>query len=143
MFVKFGNQLYQGPHSQKQILPVLAEQDYDHMDQEFTKEEIKKAISSALVARAPGLSERSIAIYKYIFTGPNIFARALNELAFGSGLIKSPSFAWLRERRIVSTQRDMLYTSTAPFPMRYTTTGHTSMRCTFTTQFTQAPKKFF
>jgi hypothetical protein len=46
------------------------------------------------------------------------------------------------------TWRGILYTSTAPLPMRYTTMGYTSMIYTSTAlyfykQFTQAPNKIF
>ncbi len=80
----------------------MGEDETAHMDSEFTREEIKHAISSAKADSAPGPSGQTIAIYKYIFIEiPSIFSKALNELAFVPGLIHSPAFAWLKECKIV------------------------------------------
>ena len=83
-------------------LPVLAEEDHIGLDVEFSKEEVKKAISSAKASTAPGPSGQTIAIFKYLYAEiPNILTRALNELTFVPRLIDAPAFAWLKERRIV------------------------------------------
>jgi hypothetical protein len=83
-------------------MPALGEDETAHMDSEFTREEIKHAISLAKADSTPGPSGQTIAIYKYIFSEiPRIFSKALNELAFVPGLIHSPAFAWLKERKIV------------------------------------------
>jgi hypothetical protein len=47
-------------------LPVLAEEDHIGLDVEFSKEEIKKAISSAKASTATGPSGQTIAIFKYL-----------------------------------------------------------------------------
>jgi hypothetical protein len=47
--------------------PALGEDDSSHMDEEFSKEEIRHAISSAKVGSAPGPSGQTIALCKYIF----------------------------------------------------------------------------
>jgi hypothetical protein len=83
-------------------MPALGEADSMHMDNEFTKEEIRHAITSAKAGSAPGPSGQTIALYKYIFSEiPTIFSRAINELAFVPGLVHSPPFSWLMERKIV------------------------------------------
>jgi hypothetical protein len=83
-------------------MPALEEDEIMHMDKEFSRDEIKHAISSAKAGSAPGPSGQTIALYKYIFSEiPTIFCNAINELAFVPGLIHSPPFAWLRERKIV------------------------------------------
>jgi hypothetical protein len=80
----------------------LEDDDTLHMDIEFSKDEVGKALSSAKSDSAPGPSGQTIALYKYIFLEiPTIFCRAINELAFVPGLVQSPPFAWLGERRIV------------------------------------------
>jgi hypothetical protein len=80
----------------------LGDDDVAYMDMEFSKDEVGKALSSAKSGSALGPSGQTIALYKYIFLEiPSIFCRAMNELAFVPGLIQSPPFAWLGERRIV------------------------------------------
>ncbi len=81
---------------------VLEEDECAHMDEEFTKEEVKKAISSAKAGTAPGPTGQSIALFKYIFCEiPSIFTKSLNELAFVPGLFAPTPFSWLEERRVV------------------------------------------
>jgi hypothetical protein len=58
------------------------------------------------------------------------------------------SLSPLSNTSVTVFQRGILYTSTAPLPMGYTTMGYTSMRYTSTAlyfykQFTQAPNKIF
>ncbi len=73
-------------------LPVLAEEDHMGLDVEFSKEEVKKAISSAKASTAPGPSGQTI--FKYLYAEiPNILTRALNELTFVPRLIDAPAFA--------------------------------------------------
>jgi hypothetical protein len=75
-------------------LPVLAEEDHIGLDVEFSKEKVKKAISSAKASTAPGPSGQTIAIFKYLYAEiPNILTRALNELTFVPRLIDAPAFA--------------------------------------------------
>jgi hypothetical protein len=83
-------------------MPALGEEESMHMDEEFLKEEIRHAISSGKAGSAPGPSGQTIALYKYIFSEiPTIFSHAINELAFVPGLVHSPPFSWLMERKIV------------------------------------------
>jgi hypothetical protein len=49
-------------------MPALGEDDSSHMDEEFSKEEIRLAVSSAKAGSAPGPSGQTIALYKYIFS---------------------------------------------------------------------------
>jgi hypothetical protein len=56
-------------------MPALEEDEIMHMDKEFSRDEIKHAISSAKAGSAPGPSGQTIALYKYIFSEiPTIFA---------------------------------------------------------------------
>ncbi len=72
-------------------LPGLEDNDIFHMDTEFSKDEVGKALSSAKSDSASGPSGQTIALYKYIFLEiPTIFCKAVNELTFVPGLIQSP-----------------------------------------------------
>jgi hypothetical protein len=71
------------------------------MAEEFSVKEVKKAISSAKASSAPGPTGETIALYKYIFSIiPQTLTKALNQITFVPGLIESPTFVWLKERRI-------------------------------------------
>ncbi len=73
-----------------------------HMDEELSKEEIRHTISSAKARSAHGPSGQTIALYNYIFSEiPTIFSHAIDELTFVPGLMRSPPFSWLMERKIV------------------------------------------
>jgi hypothetical protein len=72
------------------------------MAEEFSIEEVKKAVSSAKASSAPGPTGQTITSYKYIFSViPQMLTKALNQITFVPGLIESPTFAWLIERRRV------------------------------------------
>jgi hypothetical protein len=43
----------------------MSEEDSRHMEEEFSLEEIKKAISPAKVSSAPGQTRQTIVLYKY------------------------------------------------------------------------------
>jgi hypothetical protein len=80
----------------------LTEEESGHMAEEFTIDKVKKAISSAKASSAPGPTGQTIALYKYIFSViPQTLTKALNQMTFVPGLIESPTFVWLKKRRIV------------------------------------------
>jgi hypothetical protein len=58
------------------------------MAEEFSIEEVKKAVSSAKASSAPGLTGQTIMSYKYIFSViPQMLTKALNQITFVPGLI--------------------------------------------------------
>jgi hypothetical protein len=70
----------------------------DSLDQEFRYKDVKKALSNSN-GTAPGPAGQTASLYKYILSMIfNTFVRALNELAFVTGLINSPAFMWLHSR---------------------------------------------
>ena len=83
------------------VLPEVSEAQRDSLDQEFTFQDVKKALSNSK-GTAPGPTGQTASLYKYIFSMiPNTFVKALNELAFVPGLIDSPTFIWLKDRKVV------------------------------------------
>ena len=85
-------------------LPILKEATRDILDTEFTMSEVKEALSQAAGKSAPGPSGQSVGIFKFIFSEiPLTMTVALNELAFVSGFMDSPCFAWIKQRYITYT----------------------------------------
>jgi hypothetical protein len=83
------------------VLPEVSEAQRDSLDQEFTYQDVKKALGNSK-GTAPGPTGQTASLYKYIFSMiPNTFVKALNELAFVPGLVNSPAFMWLKDRKVV------------------------------------------
>jgi hypothetical protein len=53
-----------------------------------------------------GSTGKTASLYKYIFSMiPNTFVKALTELAFVPGLVNSPAFMWLKDRKEVHIKK--------------------------------------
>jgi hypothetical protein len=64
-------------------LPHLSDELRETMDEEFTVQEIRAALSSAKAGAAPGPSGQTSAIFKYLLAEvPNLLVKALNELTY-------------------------------------------------------------
>jgi hypothetical protein len=64
-------------------LPQIEDDQKEALEEEFTVDEVKQAISEAHEVSAPGPSGHTIAFYKLLFlTMPNTMTRALNQLVF-------------------------------------------------------------
>jgi hypothetical protein len=82
------------------VLPEVSEAQWDSLDQEFTYQDIKKALGNSK-GTAPGPTGQTAYLYKYIISMiPNTFVKALNELAFVPGL-NLPAFMWPMDRKVV------------------------------------------
>jgi hypothetical protein len=78
----------------------VSEVQRDSLDQEFTYQDIKKALCNSK-GTALGPTVLTASLYKYIFSiVSHTFVKALNELAFVLGLINSPAFMWLKDRKV-------------------------------------------
>ena len=75
------------------VLPEVSEAQRDSLDQEFTYQDVKKALGNSK-GTAPGPTGQTASLY-------NTFVKALNELAFVPGLVNSPAFMWLKDRKVV------------------------------------------
>ncbi len=72
-------------------ISALEEDETMHMDKEFSRDEIKHAMSPAKSSASSGPSGQTIVLYKYIFSKISpIFCNAINELAFVTGLLHAP-----------------------------------------------------
>jgi hypothetical protein len=76
-------------------LPQIDEDQCAMLEEEFTTEEIKMAISEANEVSAPGPSGQTITFFKLLFMAiPNIMTSALNQLVFVTGLLNDQDFRW-------------------------------------------------
>jgi hypothetical protein len=83
-------------------LPQIDEDQCAMLEEEFTTEEIKMAISEANEVSAPGPSGQTITFFKLLFMAiPNIMTSALNQLVFVPGLLNDQDFRWIRHRKVV------------------------------------------
>ncbi len=83
-------------------LPQIDEDQCAMLEEEFTTEEIKMAISKANEVSAPGPSGQTITFFKLLFMAiPNIMTSALNQLVFVPGLLNDQDFRWIRHRKVV------------------------------------------
>jgi hypothetical protein len=83
-------------------LPQIDEDQCAMLEEEFTTEEIKTAISEANEVSAPGPSGQTITFLKLLFMAiPNIMTSALNQLVFVPGLLNDQDFHWIRHRKVV------------------------------------------
>jgi hypothetical protein len=79
----------------------VSEVQRDSLDQEFMYKDIKKALCNSK-GTALGPTVQTASLYKYIFSiVSHTFVKALNELAFVLGLINSPAFKWLKDKKVV------------------------------------------
>jgi hypothetical protein len=66
-------------------LPQIGDDQKEALEEEFTVDEVKQAISEAHEVSAPGPSGHTIAFYKLLFLiMPNMMTRALNQLVLGT-----------------------------------------------------------
>jgi hypothetical protein len=83
-------------------LPQIGEDQKDALEEEFTVEEVKQAISEAHEVSAPGPSGHTIAFYKLLFsTMPQTMTRALNQLVFLPCLSEDDTLKWIRHRKVI------------------------------------------
>jgi hypothetical protein len=83
-------------------LPQLEEDQRDALDEEFTIDEVKQAISEAHEVSAPGPSGHTMAFYKLLFlTMPSTMTRALKQLVFLPCLSEDKSLQWIRHRKVI------------------------------------------
>jgi hypothetical protein len=83
-------------------LPQIDEDQCAMLEEEFTTEEIRLAISEANEVSAPGPSGQTITFFKLLFMAiPNIMTSALNQLVFVPGLLNDQDFRWIRHRKVV------------------------------------------
>ncbi len=83
-------------------LPQIDEDQCAMLEEEFTTEEIRNAISEANEVSAPGPSGQTITFFKLLFMAiPNIMTSALNQLVFVPGLLNDQDFRWIRHRKVV------------------------------------------
>ncbi len=72
------------------------------LEDEFTTQEDKQAISEANEISAPGPSGQTISFFKLLFMAiPTTMTVALNELVFVPGLLDVEDFRWIRHRKVV------------------------------------------
>jgi hypothetical protein len=65
------------------------------MEEEFSFEEMKMAVTSDKFSSAPRPTGQTIVLYKCTLSVvPQILTSALNQLTFVPGLTESPNFAW-------------------------------------------------
>jgi hypothetical protein len=70
--------------------------------EEISPSEIEDAINEAKEISAPGPSGQTITLYKLLFQEiPNLFTAALNQLVFNRELAGSPTFQWIKHRKVV------------------------------------------
>jgi hypothetical protein len=83
-------------------LPQIDEDQCAMLEEEFTTEEIRMAISEANEVSAPGPSGQTITFFKLLFMAiPNIMTSALNQLVFVPGLLNNQDFRWIHHRKVV------------------------------------------
>jgi hypothetical protein len=83
-------------------LPQIGEDQKDALEEEFTVEEVKRAISEAHEISVPGPSGHTIAFYKLLFLAmPKTMTRALNQLVFLPCLSEDTSLQWIRYRKVI------------------------------------------
>ena len=83
-------------------LPQLTQDIAEHLDAEFTVADIHWSLQNAKENTAPGPTGQTINLYKLIFLeAPDILTAAINQIAFTPGLLDTPEFNWIRQRKIV------------------------------------------
>jgi hypothetical protein len=88
-------------------LPQLDEDQRAMLEEEFTIQEIKAAISEANEVSAPGPSGQTITFKKLLFMSiPMVMTSALNQLVFVPELLNDQDFRWIRHRKVVYKIQD-------------------------------------
>jgi hypothetical protein len=83
-------------------LPKIEDDQREALEEEFTVDEVKQAISEAHEVSAPGPSGHTIAFYKLLFlTMPNTMTRALNQLVFLPRLSEDEPLRWVQHRKVI------------------------------------------
>jgi hypothetical protein len=83
-------------------LPQIEDDQKEALEEEFSVDEVKQAISEAQEVSAPGPSGHTIAFYKLLFlTMPNMMTRALNQLVFLPRLSEDEQLRWVQHRKVL------------------------------------------
>jgi hypothetical protein len=83
-------------------LPQIEDDQKEALEEEFSVDEVKQAISEAHEVSAPGPSGHTIAFYKLLFlTMPNMMTRALNQLVFLPRLSEDEQLRWVQHRKVI------------------------------------------
>jgi len=83
-------------------LPQLNAEECSELEEEFTTDEIKQAISEAKSVSAPGPSGQTISFFKLLMMHiPNLMTQALNQLVFIPHLSSVKCFRWIQERKVI------------------------------------------
>ena len=97
-------------------LPQLTEDQKLEMEQEFTEQEVKDALSEAAEASAPGPSGHSIVFYKLLFLEiPSLFTEALNQMVFVPKLSNEDTLKWIHNRKIIYIPKKLKPTTPADY----------------------------
>ena len=84
------------------LLEVISQEGGTELEEEFNEADIKEALKNAKAKSAPGPSQQTPGLFKYIFNEiPSLLTKTLNELTFVPGLAKSKAHAWISHRTIV------------------------------------------
>ena len=83
-------------------LPQLSAEDCSDLEEEFTVEEVRQAISEAKAVSAPGPSGQTISFFKLLFMHtPHLMTQALNQLVFVPLLSTEKHLQWIQERKVI------------------------------------------
>jgi hypothetical protein len=83
-------------------LPQLDDDQQAMLEEEFTTQEVKTAISEANEVSASGPSGQTISFFKLLFMSiPAVMTAALNQLVFVPELLNDQDFRWIRHRKVV------------------------------------------
>jgi hypothetical protein len=83
-------------------LPQIDDDQKEALEEEFTIDEVKQAISEAHEVSAPGPSGHTIAFYKLLFCAmPRTMTRALNQLVFLPRLSEDKPLRWIQHRKVI------------------------------------------
>ncbi len=83
-------------------LPLIDDDQKDALEEEFTIDEVKQAISEAHKVSAPGPSGQTITFYKLLFCAmPHTMTRALNQLVFLPRLSEDRPLQWIQQRKVI------------------------------------------
>jgi hypothetical protein len=83
-------------------LPQLDEDQQAMLEEEFTVQEVKTAISDVKEVSAPGPSGQTISFFKLLFMSiPTVTTAVLNQLVFVPELLNDQDFRRIRHRKVV------------------------------------------
>jgi hypothetical protein len=83
-------------------LPQIDDDQKEALEEEFTIDEVKQAISEAHEVSAPGPSGHTITFYKLLFCAmPHTMTKALNQLVFLPRLSEVKPLRWIQHRKVI------------------------------------------